>query len=96
MPTPDSPASSGPSVTLPLALFDRMSLCYYGNGPRHRENTTDPRPPMPELPQQMGGEAIRSGTDPGSMPVRVAPVVNAIPRGINAPRTVTKQVSPPT
>ncbi len=37
-----------PTVSVPLALFNKMALCYYGEGPRHPRSTySDPTPPRP-------------------------------------------------
>lgn len=39
-----------PTVSVPLGLFNKMALCYYGEGPRHPRSTYSEPAPSPSRP----------------------------------------------
>lgn len=76
-----APESKGPTVGVPLALYDAMALCYYGGGPRHRncrDITTPVNVPSPPVSE------VQPGEFPGA--IRIGPSVEVTPRGSMARR----------
>lgn len=54
-----------PNVSIPLALFNRMALCYYGEGPRHPRASERPESPtFSERPHQPNQPDLPVGRNP--------------------------------
>jgi hypothetical protein len=73
------------SVVVPLAFFDKLMRCYYGNGPR------DGSPPEQFIPQNPSTELITEISQLKDTTIRKVTPDGYEPRGVAAEKLKAKQ-----